>query len=304
LNIQQQLSNETVLQVGYVGSLGRKLSLLRSINPSVNGRRLLADAYPALGSINILENASSSNYNSLQVQLRKTFSHGFSANANYTWAKALDYGSNVRNALPADSFNLGREYGPMNQDIRHIFTGFFSYELPKFTTRMKVLTQGWQFNTLLTIHSGEPLDLLSGTNRSGSLNNRDRVDVVGEWKTGIPARASSFAALPYFNPAAFAAAATGTFGNIGRDALYGPGFGALDFSVFKNFQILPDNRLGAQFRVEIFNLTDRANYANPGVALNSASAFGLITNTRNGGGAPGLGFGEPRNVQLALRLYW
>jgi hypothetical protein len=304
LNVQQQLTPSSVLQVGYVGSLGRKLSLLRSINPVIGGRRRLANQYPTLGSINILENASSSNYNSLQVQFRKTFSRGFAATANYTWAKALDYGSNVRNALPTNSFDLAREYGPMNQDIRHIFTGFVSYELPRFTSRLKVITAGWQVNSLLTIHSGEPLDLLSGTNRSGTLDNRDRVDVIGDHTANIPARASSFASVPWFNTAAFAPAALGTFGNIGRDAFYGPGFGSLDFSVFKNFEILPENRLGAQFRVEIFNITNRANYANPGTTLSAASSFGLITATRNGSSAPGLGFGEPRNVQLALRLYW
>jgi hypothetical protein len=109
-------------------------------------------------------------------------------------------------------------------------------------------------------------------------------------------------------PPRFRRCATGTFRNIGRNAFYGPGFGTVDFSVFKNLQILPDNKLKAHFPIEIFNLLDnlldRGNLANPGVNLKSASAFGLITNTRNGGSARGIGFGEPRNVQLALRLSW
>lgn len=304
VNVQQQFSSRSVLQVGYVGSLGRKLSLLRSINPARGGVRILASQYPTLGSINILENAASSNYNSLQVQFRQTLTKGLMATANYTWAKALDNGTNVRNALPTNSFDLRKEYGPMAQDMRQIFTGFLSYELPKLTSHVPVLTQGWQLNSLFTFHTGEPLDLLSGTNRSGTLDTRDRVDVIGDWSADIPARTSGFAAVPWFNPRAFTMAAAGTFGNIGRNALFGPGFGAVDFSFFKTFQILPDNRLRAQFRVEIFNLLDRANLANPGVNLNSASSFGLITSTRNGGSAPGIGFGEPRNVQLALRLSW
>ena len=302
LNIQQQLNSNTVLQVGYVGSKGTKLSLLRSINPTVNGRRLLADQFPTLGGVNVLESIANSNYNSLQTSLRMTRWKNFTFNANYTLAKALDNGSNVRNALPANSFNLRREYGPANFDIRQIFTGFMIYDVPSFTSKMPRLTKGWQLNSLITFHSGEPIDLLSGTNRSGSLDNRDRVDVVGDAYSGVASRGTPFGAIPYFRPGAFAAAAAGTFGNIGRNVLYGPGFGAVDFSIFKETPIT--ERIKTQFRVEIFNIFDRANLANPGSNLNAASSFGLITNTRNGGSAPGIGFGEPRNVQLALKLIW
>ena len=63
--------------------------------------------------------------------------------ANYTWNKSLDNGSNVRNSLPANSFDLTREYGPANFDLRHIFTGFVSYDVPAFTTRMPRLVKGW-----------------------------------------------------------------------------------------------------------------------------------------------------------------
>jgi hypothetical protein len=304
LNIQQQLNSRAVLQVGYVGSAGRKLSLLRSINPTnTSGVRLLANEYPNLGGTNILETIANSNYNSLQTQLRVTRWKNFTLTANYTWAHALDNGSNVRNSLPANSFDLRREYGSSNFDIRHIFTSFVSYDIPSFTNWAPRLTKGWQLNALITGHTGEPLDILSGTNRSLTLNNRDRVDVVGNAFSDVAARATPFGAVPWFNPRAFAPAATGTFGNIGRNALYGPGFGAVDFSIFKEVPIVGE-RLRAQFRVEIFNIFDRANFANPGQNLNAAASFGLITNTRNGASAPGIGFGEPRNTQLALKILW
>lgn len=96
--------------------------------------------------------------------------------------------------------------------------------------------------------------------------------------------------------------AVGTFGNIGRNALRGPGFVANDFSILKRTAIT--ERIKTEFRVEIFNLFNRANFANPGTNFNAATSFGLITNTRNGSGAPGLGQGEPRNIQLALKLIW
>jgi len=322
LNIQQQLSSKAILQVGYVGSKGTKLSLLRSINPVVGGRRLLADQFPTLGSINILESIVNSNYNSLQTQLRMTRWKNFSATMNYTLAKALDNGSNVRNALPATSFNLRREYGASNFDINQIFTGFVTYDVPSFTSKLPRLTKGWQLNALFTAHTGEPVDFLAGTNRSGTLDSRDRVDVLGaNWASNVPARATPFGSVPFFNPCfldaagvrnaatcgsagtpAFQVPAAGTFGNIGRNILRGPGFGAVDFSIFKDTAIT--ERIRVQIRAEIFNILDRANFANPGVNINSAATFGLITNTRNGATAPGIGFGEPRNMQLALKLIW
>lgn len=302
LNVQQQLSSNVLLQVGYVGSKGTKLSLLRSINPVVGGRRVLADQYPTLGAINILESIANSNYNSMQTQLRVTRVKNFTVTANYTWAKALDNGSNVRNALPANSFNLRREFGPSNFDIRHIFTGFVTYDVPNWMPKISRLGKGWQLNALITAHTGEPLDVLSGTNRSLTLDNRDRADLLSDPFTGVADRATPFGAIPYFNPRAFGPAALGTFGNLGRNAFYGPGFGAVDFSIFKETAIT--ERIRTQFRVEIFNILDRANLANPGTNVNSAATLGLITNTRNGASAPGIGFGEPRNAQLALKLIW
>ena len=312
-NVQHQLSGSTVIQAGYVGSKGTKLSLLRSINPIVGavpnaagtgmtgGARMYASQYPTLGAINILETIANSNYNSLQTSVRTTRVKGFTLNANYTLGKSLDNGSNVRNALAANSFNLRREYGPSNFDMRQIFTAFALYDVPQLGNFAPRLTKGWQLNALFTAHSGEPLDLTSGTNRSGSGDNRDRVDVIGQWNQNVPVQTVPNGAVPYFNKSAFAAAALGTYGNIGRDSFYGPGFNAVDFSVFKETPIT--ERIRTQFRVEIFNLFNRTNYANPTTAFNSAN-FGLITATRNGGSAPGIGFGEPRNVQLALKLIW
>jgi hypothetical protein len=309
LNIQQQLSSSMLFQLGYVGSMGRKLTLLRNINAPVPGttgttqeRRPYYSQYPTLAAINMLENASSSNYHSMQMSLRVTRFKNVTMTANYTYGRAMDYGTNVRNALPTNSYNLAREYGPANIDLRHIFTGFVSYDVPNFIAKYPRLGKGWQLNTLWTATSGEGIDILAGRNISTSLDNRDRVDVLSDPRSNLPPVAANSTARRWLNPAAFAFPVTGQFGNIGRNAVRGPGMGTMDFSVFKTTNIT--ERFSAQFRVEIFNLFNRANLANPGVNLNSAASFGLITNTRNGGSAPGIGFGEPRNVQLALRLLW
>jgi hypothetical protein len=101
------------------------------------------------------------------------------------------------------------------------------------------------------------------------------------------------------NPAAFALSPVGTYGNLGRDAIFGPGIGSVDFSVFKRTPIT--EKIMSEFRIETLNLFNRTNWANPTTNFSSGT-FGRLTNTRNGASAPGLGFGEPRNVQLALKL--
>src|SRR5215472_17098737 len=298
LNIQRQLSSTTILQAGYVGSLGRKLPVLLDINQPVGGIRPYAAQYPTLAAIDTVFSAANSDYNSLQVQLRQSLRKGLSATFNYTYGHAIDDTSDVRNTLPTNSYDLKDERGNSTFDIRHIVTSFVSYQLPgsRFAPR---LTQGWQVNSLFTIHGGTPLNILAGTNRSGTGENRDRVDVIGDAFNGFSSSIPGSLAIQYITKAAFANPAVGSFGNLGRNALYGPGFGAVDFSVFKNTPI--NEKVRAEFRVEIFNLFNRVNYANPNTTY-SSSSFGQITSTRNGGSAPGLGFGEPRNTQLGLRL--
>ena len=151
----------------------------------------------------------------------------------------------------------------------------------------------------MTFHGGSPLNILAGTNVSGTGESRDRVDLSGDPFSGV-AQNPAVRTQRWFNPAAFGRPAQGTFGNLGRNAIYGPGFGSVDFSVFKATPIT--EKISTQLRFEIFNLFNRTNWANPGTSLASAATFGVMTNTRNGGSAPGLGFGEPRNMQIALKF--
>ncbi len=296
LNVQRQLTTSTLLQVGYVGSQGRKLAAVLDINQLVNGVRPLAQLYPNLGAINQLGAIADSNYNSLQVALRQQVRKGFTANVNYTYSHSLDDASSV--GTPTNSYNLKNDYGPSTFDVRHAMTSFLSYDLPHWTNFAKPLTNGWQLNALLTFTGGSPINITAGTNVSGTSEGKDRVDLVGNPYANVPVLTNTLA-VQYFNPAAFAKPAAGTFGNLGRDVLFGPGFGSVDFSVFKKIPIT--ERIAGQFRVEIFNLLNRTNWANPTTTLTSAT-FGELTQTKNGSSAPGLGFGEPRNIQLALKI--
>jgi len=296
LNIQTQITRSTLLQVGYVGTLGRRLAVLEDINQLINGVRPLAQQFPTLGAINQLTTVATSGYHSLQTSLRQQLWRGFTANINYTWSHAIDTSSSV--TAPMNSYNLALDRGDSTFDTRHILTGFLSYDVPQWTHFAKLLTRGWTLHSLITYTSGSPISITDGKNIDLTGENKDRPNLVGDPFANVPVLTNT-RAVQYFNPAAFALSPSGTYGNLGRDAIFGPGIGSVDFSVFKRTPI--HERLMSEFRVEILNLFNRTNWANPTTNFSSAS-FGQLSNTRNGSSAPGLGFGEPRNVQLALKL--
>jgi len=154
---------------------------------------------------------------------------------------------------------------------------------------------------LTTAHTGLPILFRAGTDVNQDGDVYDRINLVGDPFANLPAAPNATSRV-WVNRAAFANPASGTTtGNLGRNTVYGPGFFSIDPSMFKEIPI--KERLRAQFRIEVFNVLNWTNYANPTTTFNSGS-FGLISNTRNGSGAPGLGFGEPRNVQLALKFLW
>jgi hypothetical protein len=297
LNLQRRLSNTTLLQVGFVGSEGRKLATVLDVNQVVNGVHPYAAQYPTLAGINQLIAAADSAYASGQLSLHQQVWKGLSANVNYTWAHALDDASSVTS--PQNSYCLKCDWAASTFDTRQYTTSYVTYLAPK-PHFAPLVTGGWQFNALITFSGGQPLNLLAGSNVSGSGENKDRVNLIGNPFANIPSTGTL--AVYYFNPAAFAKPASGSFGNLGRDAIYGPGLGTVDYSMFKNFPIFRE-RIKGQFRVEIFNLFNRTNWAPPTATFTSAS-FGEMTATRNASSAPGLGFAEPRNIQLALKIIY
>jgi len=296
-NIQHQFTPATLLQVGYVGTFGRDLPIFLDINQPVNGVRPLSGQYPTLGAINQWNTIAFSNYNSLQTSLRQRLWRGLSANFNYTWSHAVDDASDNK-PNPENSYNLLGDTGASKFDARHIVTGLVSYGVPQWAHFAPRLTKGWQFNSLFTTSTGSPFNILAGTNVSGTGENQDRVNLVGNPFADVPLLTNT-TAVQYFNPAAFAKPASGTYGDLGRDALYGPGFSSVDLSIFKRTPI--SERISTEFRVEIFNIFNRTNWANPNATFTSGS-FGQLTATKNGTTGAGLGFGEPRNTQLSLKI--
>jgi hypothetical protein len=291
-NIQKSLGQAAVLEVGYVGGQGRRLSIMENINQ--NGA--FNAQYPNYGSIIELNSIGNSNYNSLQTTLRVRQYHGFTSQFSFTWAHALDDVTEYRGAIPLDSFNLRQEYGSSDFDTRLNFTAFFSYLIPG-NRHLKVLTSGWQFDGFISLHSGQPFNFDGGTQRPG-------VNLIGYPYAGINQNFVQGVGEQWVNPAAFCIAGNPGCpgnplqGNLGRNALVGPGFADVDLSVFKNFAIKERARL--QLRAEMFNVFNRINLASgPG----SVGSNGIVADTIGDfNGAPGLGPGEPFNLQIAGKI--
>ena len=308
LQLEQSLSTKIVAQVGYVGSEGRHLLAIRDINqaalsPDGDGLRPYSATFPDVTFINEIQSIGTSNYNALQATVRASDFHGITAQAAYTWSHSFDEVTAYRGALPQDSTNFKGDYGPSDFDNRNILVTSVSYLVPGGQT-LKPLTNGWELNTLMTFHGGLPFSVYSSADTSGTNDGNQRANAVpgvdpysGFRKGGV--------GLNWLNPAAFVDAPAGTWGTTGRNAYVGPGFGDVDFSVFKNTKI--GERVTTQFRVEMFNLFNRTNYAPPlegnfNPSYTYDNALNLFTTIGSFNGAPGIGAGEPYNTQFALKV--
>jgi len=308
-NIEHQLREGLALQLGYVGSKGTKLVRLRDANqPDVSGNR----PNPNYGFMDEFATISASTYHALQATLRTRSWHGLSGFTGYTFSKSLDDASDGIDfnfstvALPQDSNNLRAEHGPSNFDSRHRFIAAFVYDLPKFGGSSR-LSEGWQINTIVTVQSGRPVPIVSSSDTSGSgfptpSNFHQRPNVV----PGVNPINANWRSSPdttgFLNGNAFAQPAVGTFGNLGRNAIYAPRFANVDFAFLKNTRIV--ERASLQFRVEFFNIFNHPNFALPNFFVSPGSAQqGLITQTPDVAQTnPGLGGGGPRVIQLALKV--
>ena len=337
-NIQQELFRNGVLEVGYVGSTGKKLFRYRDINqpvnPSVSSARPFDNGpfAPSGGTffyVNQLETTAFSNYNALQTSFSVRDRRGFSTQINYTWSHSIDNASDgqdyVANATqPDNSFCTRCEKASSNFDNRHRFVVAASYAIPNFSQSHPRLGKGWQLNTVVTLRTGNPfhLTLFDDYNNTGEFFPRP--DIVGDPYAGTSAperfiNLSAFAVPCTLDPSGDGSAAScipGTwhFGSLGRNALRGPGYQNVDFSIFKDTNITEKLRL--QLRAEVFNIFNHPNFSNPllpGFSADITSSIDPVTGRGTsflpitvtpdvGIGNPFLGGGGSRNIQLALKL--
>jgi len=324
LNIEQSLSKSWLLNIGYAGTVSRHNLVLQDINQNALGAdqstatvvgpngstfsyqqstRPYFNQFPNFGIINQINSAATSSYNALQVSLRSSLWHGLSTQFAYAWSHNLD-DSSVFNTIPQDSLNLKNDWGNANNDIRNHFSAYVNYAIPSLAHGPNALTHGWEVNGILKFQDGQPVNILTGADNSGTGENEDRASITGKALTGSEKVQSTDNGIvaQYLNPNSFTTPASGSYGNLGRNQITGPGFGNVDMSLIKTTPLYKE-RVKAQFRVEMFNVLNRINLAQPLNNLGYGGLFGASTSTIGVSyGAPGIGAGEPYNTQLALKI--
>ena len=320
LQLEQSLGGgKAFVQLGYVGSEGRKLLSLLNINQpflggapgiySGGGTQFGGNYY---SDINQIESIGTSNYNSLQAVFRTTAWHNVTSQISYTWGYNLDEVTAYRGALPQNSYDFKGDYGNSDFDTRNTVVGYLNYDIPAFKGP-KVLTSGWAVNSAYTFKGGQPITIYNGDDTSGTGEFTQRVNQVANPFAGINHKiittGSGSKYVQWFNPDAFVEPAANTWGTIARNSFFGPGFTDIDLSVFKNTRIdIHDFPINAQFRAEMYNLFNRVNLASPACTqlcndYFNVGGFGTTGSTIGSGNySPGIGPGEPFNVQLALKL--
>jgi len=329
LDVQQQ-TGAWLFDLGYVGTRGLNLVQETDPNQPVNlsvspsaATQAACEAgacprpYPLLSGFSYTQSAGSSIYHALQFKVERRFSHGLSMLGSYTYSKSIDTTSgpfsDSRNAnFPQNSYDVAAEKAVSDFNFPQRLSVAYLWAMPFGATVAKLdnphwnyLIEGWQVGGVVTVQSGPAFTPVisgdvSGADESqitGSGNATDRPNLTG---TGFyPTRQTP---QGWMNASAFTAPPNFTFGDAGRNTLRGPALGSWDFSLLRSFRLGESTNL--EFRAEMFNILNRPNFDIPQRDLASAS-FGQIFNTlQPQAGLASGGPGEPRELQLALRLRW
>jgi len=343
LRLEQSLTPNTSLTLGYVGSHGyHEIVGLDANTPfptvcpaspcpatypanfpvGLAGTPVPAGSYfikagtpranPTLANTWTYFSYGDSSYNALQVDFNRRFSHGFSLRGVYTWSKALDDGDSLNSTttgnepgLVSNPYNLRADWGPAAWNATNVGVVSAVYTLPfgrgqAFANGMQglanALVSGWSVESLVTLQDGFPMTPQLSYNPSNDGDTRNPVrpfanpNFIGNSILGTPTK--------WFNPAAFLQPPpnSGFWGNLSRNNLTGPGLATWDFSTIKNTTL--HERLSLQFRAEIFNLLNRANFNTPNLIVFTPSGLsgtaGAINSTST----------TARQVQFALKLLW
>ena len=315
LNVQQELTRSTVLEVGYQGSKGTHLPLLYNLNQPVPGpgntqAKQALRPYPQFGNITWLTARGDSSFNGLIVKLEQRASHGLSFLLSYSHAKSIDdtpgtpFNVSPSRSQAMDPTNFLRERGLSGFDVRNRLVISTVYQLPfgagrQFQTGNKIVDYvigGWETSGILSLQSGRPFTILLARDNANVLNTVDRPNVVGDPYKAGPVAANPTCNAPaqvgtpsfWINPCAFIAAPAGTFGNEGRNNLIAPPFRNLDVVVSRVIKVR--ETLSAQLRFEAFNTFNHPNFDAPGQTLDGAGFASLLS------------AGTARQLQLGLKL--
>jgi len=316
-NVQQQIATNTVFSLAYVGNENYHQPDVRNINtplfgsyyqtavatgalsPSANNQPY--NQYPGYANIPLLEDATNSHYESLQVALILREWHGLTVNLGYTYSKVIDYmsqdlGGNINgNTMDnqgqiTDPFNRAYDYGLGDMNRTHIFNIAYIYALPFFRHAnngfAKNVLGGWEFSGITVAETGFPITVYMPNGNSvglGTNQTANRPDVIGPM---------NYPQMFYqwFNAGDLAAPALGAFGSLGRNAIQGPGRQNWDMTLMKKFGLGFREGANIEFRADAFNVFNHTQYAAVGTTFGQ-STLGQVTNVY-----------DPRVLQLGLTL--
>ena len=302
LTFERQMSSSLLLKASYVGNQGRHLDTAYNLNQAVpgpgavNNRRPFFAVRPTLADVTWAVSDGTADYHALQLTAEKRLSHGLSGLLAYTWSHSIDtvgqaFGGGADGPLPQDPRNRQADRGNSPFDIRHRLTVAANYQLPfgkgqrwlSGDGAAPYLLGGWQVNTIATLQTGLPFTptLNAAVANTGTGSRPDRIGDGGTLADPTVDR--------WFDTSAFATPASFTFGNAGRNILYGPGRVNFDFSLFKDFPV--NDRVKVQFRAEAFNIFNHPQFDLPNASIGTSVA-GTISGT----------VGTPRDIQFGLRV--
>ncbi len=288
LDIQQTFNHRLLLTVGYNGSKGTGLDLLRAPNRIIQGSQ--SSLIPGVQSFLYQTSGTSSSYNSAVVRLMRRFSGGISFGGSYVYGKSIDNASSIgggQETVALFDNNLHLERGLSTFDIRHQLNANWMVELP-FGDRKRFfshpglwnrLLSEWNWNGNLSMNSGTPLTARVLGNSIGMLGVETSQSLRAD-STGLnPSLSDAEQSWSrYFNTAAFAVPEPGMLGNVARNTIPGPGLFNVNMGLGKTIRLSQE---GARisFRIQASNVFNHANPSGLGVVVN-ASNFGQVTSVR------------------------
>ena len=294
LSLERQAGHDWVFRAAYLGNKGTHFFAAaensRELNPAVYvpgassvGNTQARRSYQQFGPIGLYESANNTNYHSLQLNAEKRFSHGYTILTSYTWSKKFDdYNS-------TNPYNRRFDYGLSREDVPHNFKFSNVWNIPNAPVHgfAAKLVNGWMLNSIVTLQSGFPFSLASGRDNSFSGVGRDRADYIGGNPNLAAGGSHGEMIAQYFNTAAFAPNAIGTFGNSGKNILRGPHYFNTDFGATKRTSVT--ERISTEFRAEFFNVFNNVMFNLPN-ATQSSPQFGRITSAL-----------DPRIIQFGIK---
>jgi hypothetical protein len=301
ISIQQELPGRVIGTAGYTGNKGTDLQTITYANVAdpVTGRI----PFPQYGQVQYRTNDSNSTFQALQLSARRTMHAGLLVGANYMWSHAINDGSlggGETDAIsPENVFCRACERASSASDIRQFFALSSVYQIPYHARALRRLLSGWSLSGIGTARTGRPINITISRAASvvpGGYNLTQRPDVVpgvSLTPAGGPTPAH------WFNPAAFAVPAPGTWGNAGRNLGRGPSLYQIDMSLARRVALR--ERAGLEIRADAFNLLNRAQLGDPTGDVTVPSQFGIIQSTIN---TTPIGSGTPRQIQLMMRLFF